>query len=460
MSSRSATSCWNARPRACRSPWARLNSMRMKNSPPSGSVECWSELMMFAPEAARKPATAATIPCRSGQLISSRPRTGPLGAVALLELLARAAPARVVAAEVRVLVDPPLGDHGHVVPWGLAGLAVGVRLILERAARVGERAQTGRRLLRGIPLRGRRLLLRAVAVRALDLDLDVVDHAREVGPDRVHQVVEEREGLVLVGHERLDLGEPAQVDALAQVVHVVEVLAPALIDDLEHEIALERAHELLAELGLALVVERHRVLGEQPLELLAVDRRAVDLVRAEVDLVDLLELDPELVEVPVVREVARRVLVHQAADDLGDLLAGDGAHVAALEHLVAVAVDDLALLVHHVVVLEDALADEVVLLLDLALRVLDLLREHLRLDRLFLAVVAPRAEPVQDLVDPVAGEQAHEVVLGGEEEARVARIALGAGAPAQLVGDPARLVALRAADEQAAGLLDARAAGL
>ena len=36
--------------------------MRMKNSPPSGSVECWSELMMLAPEAARKPATAATIP--------------------------------------------------------------------------------------------------------------------------------------------------------------------------------------------------------------------------------------------------------------------------------------------------------------------------------------------------------------------------------------------------------------
>src|SRR3954451_11167885 len=288
MSSRSATSCWNARPSAGRSPCSRLNSMRMKNSPPSGSVECWSELMMFAPEAARNPATAATIPCRSGQLISSRPRTA-LCAVALLELLARPAPARVVAAEVRVLVDAPLRDHGHVVPWGLAGLAVGVRLILERAARVGERAQTGRRLRRGIPLRGRRLLLRAVAVRALDLGLDVVDHAREVGPDRVHQVVEEREGLVLVGHERLDLGEPAQVDALAQVVHVVEVLAPALIDDLEHQVALQRAHELVAELLLALVVERQRVLDQHPLELLAVGARAVDLLGAEVHLIDLLE---------------------------------------------------------------------------------------------------------------------------------------------------------------------------
>ena len=49
--------------------------MRMKNSPPSGSVECWSELMMFAPEAARKPATAATMPWRSWQVISRRPFT-------------------------------------------------------------------------------------------------------------------------------------------------------------------------------------------------------------------------------------------------------------------------------------------------------------------------------------------------------------------------------------------------
>ena len=140
--------------------------------------------------------------------------------------------------------------------------------------------------------------------------------------------------------------------------------------------------------------------------------------------------------------------------DALDLLARDRAHVAALEHLVAVLVDDLALLVHHVVVLEDALADQEVLLLDLALGALDLLREHLRLDRLLLALLGGRAEAVEDAVDAVAGEQAHEVVLGGEEEARLAGVALAAGAAAQLVVDPARLVALGAADEQAAGLED------
>ena len=46
--------------------------MRMKNVPPSGSVECWSELRMFASFSERNPETAATIPCRSGHETSRR----------------------------------------------------------------------------------------------------------------------------------------------------------------------------------------------------------------------------------------------------------------------------------------------------------------------------------------------------------------------------------------------------
>ena len=62
------------------------------------------------------------------------------------------------------------------------------------------------------------------------------------------------------------------------------------------------------------------------------------------------------------------------------------------------------------------------------------------------------AEAVEDAVDAVAGEQAHEVVLGGQVEARLARVALATGAAAQLVVDAARLVALGAEDEEAARL--------
>jgi hypothetical protein len=50
------------------------------------------------------------------------------------------------------------------------------------------------------------------------------------------------------------------------------VLAPAVVDDLEQDLALEVAHQLVAELLLALVVRRQRILGEDPRDLRAVRR--------------------------------------------------------------------------------------------------------------------------------------------------------------------------------------------
>ena len=119
-----------------------------------------------------------------------------------------------------------------------------------------------------------------------------------------------------------------------------------------------------------------------------------------------------------------------------------------MQHAVALLVDHLALHVHHVVVLEDVLPLDEVLLLDLLLRVLDLARE----DAGFHRLVVGQLEALHDVVDAVACEQAHEIVLAREVEARLARIALAARAAAQLVVDPARLVALGAEHVQAAEL--------
>ena len=109
-------------------------------------------------------------------------------------------------------------------------------------------------------------------------------------PDAVHQVAEEREGLVLVGDQRVDLGEAAQVDALAQVVHVEQVLAPAFVDDLQQQEALERAHQLLAER-----LPRARCSAPAPsrrcasMSALAVDVLAREALAAEVDREELVE---------------------------------------------------------------------------------------------------------------------------------------------------------------------------
>ena len=182
-----------------------------------------------------------------------------LRAVALLELLARPAPAGVVAADLVDRVDAPLRDaRPPSSSRGSRRLGDAERAPRPRRASAPSAVAVDEPLEYVSPPPPAQLELLDSAGSgtacsgsslAVDFDLDVEDHAREVGPDRVHQVLEELEALVLVRDQRVDLGEPAQADALAQVVHVVEVLAPALVDGLEQQVALEHAHQLLAELA-------------------------------------------------------------------------------------------------------------------------------------------------------------------------------------------------------------------
>ena len=199
------------------------------------------------------------------------------------------------------------------------------------------------------------------------------------------------------------------------------------------------------------VVAVHRFLHDAIGQRHLVGRLGVELLAGEIEREQLPERREEPVEVPVLEEVPGRVLLDGALDHGGDFAAGLLAQALAFEHLVAVGVDHPPLLVHHVVVLEHLFTGQEVLFLDLALGFLDLFGEHPGLDRFLVALLVDAPEAVEDLVDPLAGEQPHQVVLGRQEEARLARVALAPGAAAQLVVDAPRLVALGAADEQPAG---------
>ena len=117
-------------------------------------------------------------------------------------------------------------------------------------------------------------------------------------------------------------------------------------------------------------------------------------------------------------------------------------------HLAPVLEDDLALVVHHVVELQDVLADVEVARLDLLLRLLQRLVDPGMDDRLVLL----QAEPAQHRVHALGAEDAHQIVLQRQEELRAAGVALAAGAAAQLVVDAAAFVALGADDVEAAGV--------
>ena len=118
----------------------------------------------------------------------------------------------------------------------------------------------------------------------------------------------------------------------------------------------------------------------------------------------------------------------------------------AFQQLAAQSVNGFALLVHHVVVFEQVFAGLEVLRFDGLLGRLDALGDDPRLDGdAFL-----HAELFHEFRDPIAREDAQQVVLKGKIKARGARVALAAGAPAQLVVDAPRFVAFRPQDVQAA----------
>ena len=181
----------------------------------------------------------------------------------------------------------------------------------------------------------------------------------------------------------------------------------------------------------------------------------LELVLGDADRVQLLERGPQGAEVPLLREALGRaddVALDGVVDHAADLLL----QVRALEHPTPLAVDDLALAAHDVVVLQDVLADLEVATLDLRLGRGDRAGHALVLDR----DVVGDLHRLQDPVDPVGLEQPHQVVLERQVEPGLARVALPAGPAAELVVDPPRLVALGADDVQATDVVDLVVLGL
>ena len=162
-----------------------------------------------------------------------------------------------------------------------------------------------------------------------------------------------------------------------------------------------------------------------------------------------IELFPQALGVPLLGiGVFRHVLGNQVLDRGMAHVGDDLVHRLVLHPLDALVEDHLALVVHHVVELQQVLADVEVARLHLLLRLLQRLVDPGMDDRLVLL----EAEPLQHGVELVGPEDAHEVVFERQEELGMAGVALAAGAAAQLVVDPAALVALGAEHEQAAGV--------
>src|SRR4051794_33082529 len=199
----------------------------------------------------RARAVAMAASCSAGDPISRSSTTlrrPASAAVAELVLLAAPAVAGVVAAGGLFDPDGRLGRLGVVSDLLGVDQTTGGRFRRSgrpQRLRALDGALGGRVLEPAGGLLGRGLLLP---------DLGGGDVADEVVLHGAHHGLEHVEALPLPLDQRVLLAHGPEVDALLEVVHLVEVLAPLLVDDGQHDPALDLPEVLRPDRGLFLLV--------------------------------------------------------------------------------------------------------------------------------------------------------------------------------------------------------------
>ena len=365
--------------------------------------------------------------------------------MAVLVFLARSARARRVAR----YAAPGIGVVRVDLAGGLTAVerGNGITLAALLATRVAVTCLQG-----GIGAGFVHFLIRALEVIFVRGRLEL--HLRQHGGDTVAQTfehfLEQVEGFPLVFVERVALRISPEPDPLTQMVEGQQVLFPALIQQLQQKALFHHAHDVGADVGG--LFGHHAVgdVGQAFADFLIGDAFFLGpFLDRQTDAEDTQHFLVQEIDVPLIGigffgnrrgdHVIDNLPAH-VDDVVGDLFGG--------HQLAALFIDHLALVIHHVIELEQVLADFEVPRLDLRLRLFERLVDPRVHDRLALL----EAELLQHAVDPLGTEDAHQIVLQGQIELRRPRVALTAGTTAQLVVDTAAFMTFGAEHEQPAGL--------
>ena len=211
-----------------------------------------------------------------------------------------------------------------------------------------------------------------------DLVLDEVDEALEgvhagggaeeagadVATDAFHHAFKVVVGFVFVFVEGVFLGVAAQADAAAEFFHLGEVVLPVAVEAADDDVAFDGGEGFGGFKFFALAVEVFDAVEDFFAHGGGVE--AADFVEGDAQGEGAVDPSEEGVELGVVGVgvVVGEEGVGACLDFVGDDAEEEFAGVVAAEGLVADAVDDFALVVEDVVVLEEAFADGVVLAFD------------------------------------------------------------------------------------------------
>src|SRR5690606_5589796 len=240
---------------------------------------------------------------------------------------------------------------------------------------------------------------------------------------------------------------------LTQVIQSLQMATPLRINGLQEHRTLEVAPVRLAyhiNLGL-----------QQTLGL--IDNAIVQIIVSQIgfflqhfsqrqlNLEGALQSSSQARDIPLLfHRVLRHVFTEQTADSRFTQAADGVGNISGLQHFVTLGVDHLALIVGHVVILQQLFTNIEVAGLDLALGRLDGTSHHTGFDRLALW----QTQTLHNGAHPVTGEDAHQRIFQRQVEARGTWVTLTTGTTTQLVVDTAGLVPLGTNNAQTTRLFD------
>ena len=291
---------------------------------------------------------------------------------------------------------------------------------------------------------------------ALRAHLDLEEPLGERGLDVVHEVLEHLEGLPLVLHQRVLLAPRPILDGVPQLVEIVQMVLPPLVQHREHHLTRAPGCPRPGSRSLRPNSARYSIFRRKLSSPSAFTASTILSMSGVASASVSASTVTRYCSVSASRRpprshssgcsaAARNWMTRPLERRLDHPPRLGLELLAPLEREQPQRVDHLALLVHHVVVLEQPLPALEVLQLDPLLRLLDGARDQAAGDDLAL-LGAALVHPARDAVRP---EQPHQVVLEREEEDALPRIALAARAAAQLAVDAPRLVPLGADDLEA-----------
>ena len=270
--------------------------------------------------------------------------------------------------------------------------------------------------------------------------------------DGLNHCLEHLVAFLFIGHHRVMLAVSPQADALLQIVHGIDVVHPVFVYHPQHDDPLQLPHQRLAVHGFLLGIDLFSKFLHQTGGFLGVLTQQLILAGFQ-------HASGPVHAIELSKEHGQTLLGYRAAglgQDGGDGAADDTLdhrtdgvlQVIAVEHLLALGIDDLTLDIHHVVIFQNVLSGLEIAAFHGLLGIFHCAGENLGIDGGILV----QTQGVHHAHDTARGKQTHQVVLHTQVEAALAGVTLTAGTTAQLVIDTAGLVALGADDEQAAGL--------